>query len=98
MYQVSSYFAEQIARKNLALRRSLTIGGSDYSAYVLKWPTISKKWDDLRPQTVTINLANEGRTFNFFSVDPTTMRNTVLITAGGQKNLYIFTQTCTCTE
>lgn len=79
MYSVSSQFANEIALKRVKLSRLLTIGGSDYSAYVLSWPTLSKQWDALQPQTATIDLSNAAGSFNFLSADPTKLRNAVAI-------------------
>jgi hypothetical protein len=62
--------------------RRFYVGSSDYSAYVNKWPSIQKKWDDLRPQQATIDLSNEGGTFNFLTTDPTKMRTTCAIDVG----------------
>jgi hypothetical protein len=79
MYSVSSSYAYEITGKNAGLRRVLTIGGSDYSAYVLRWPSISKQWDALSPQTVTIDLTNANGAFNFLNADPTKMRSAAII-------------------
>lgn len=81
-YSVSSWFIDQAHTENPAIKRTLTIGTSDYSGFVLKWPTISRQWDDLRPVSVTIDLSNEGQTFNFFRNDKTTLRSTVEVKIG----------------
>lgn len=82
MYAISSDFQLAAEAKNAAWVRKFTIGSSDYSAFVNRWPSISKKWDGLSPQTVTIDLSNEGRTFNFLITDPTKMRNTSTLSIG----------------
>lgn len=63
---VTSWFVDTAASENPPVKRTFTIAGSDYSAWVLGWPSISSRWDELKPNNVTINLANEDQTFNFF--------------------------------
>lgn len=66
-YDVSSWFIGQTMLENPpTLDRVFTIAGSDYSDFVLSWPTINSRWDELKPNNVTINLSNEDQTFNFF--------------------------------
>lgn len=65
-YGVSSWFVEQSLSENPPVKRIFTITGSDYSDYVMGWPTINSRWDELKPNNVTINLSNEDQTFNFF--------------------------------
>lgn len=78
-YSEISYRAQQ---ENAMWERQFLIGTSDYSSKVVRWPSISKTWDDINPKTVTIELSNEDRTFNFFADDPTKMRNTVALSIG----------------
>lgn len=82
MYSVTSAFAYNASLTNAAWRKRFYIGSSDYTDYVNKWPTIKKQWDGLSPQTVTIDLSNEGKTFNFLSVDPTLMQTTATLKLG----------------
>jgi len=82
MYSVSSAFLAKAALHNAQWLRRMYIGASDYTGYVAKWPTISKKWDDLRTQTVSIELSNEDKTFNFLSADPKLMRSTCSLKLG----------------
>lgn len=82
MYAVSSGFSSAAASKNAPWQRRFTIGTSDYSDYVSKWPSISKQWDQLNPQTVSIDLSNEGQTFNFLTADPTKMRSESAVKLG----------------
>lgn len=65
-YSVSSAFVDYCAAENPPVKRTFTIAGSDYSDYVLRWPTIRTRWNELQPNNVTISLANEDQTFNFF--------------------------------
>lgn len=82
MYSVSSAFIYNASQQNASWTRRLLIGTSDYTNYVTKWPTISKTWDKINPQTVTIDLSNEGKTFNFYTADPTQMRTNVKLQLG----------------
>lgn len=81
-YNVTSWFIEQARTENPPVKRTFTIGNSDYSSYVLKWPVISRRWDDLRPVNVTIDLSNEDQTFNFFRSDKTKLRATCEVKIG----------------
>lgn len=82
MLSVSSTFQYNSALKNAAWKRRLLIGTSDYTGFVTKWPSISKVWDTLNPGTITIELSNENRTFNFFSDEPTKMQNIAQVQLG----------------
>lgn len=81
-YNVSSFFLKQTDLKSPILERQLTIGNSDYSSRVMKWPTIRRKWNDIRPVSLTIGLANEDQNLNFFRNDPTAGQAAVIIKAG----------------
>ena len=78
-YSEISYRAQQ---ENAMWERQFLIGTSDYSSKVVRWPSISKVWNDINPKTVTIELSNEDRTFNFLASDPTKMRNEVSLSLG----------------
>lgn len=73
-YSVTSWFVQQVALEAPPVKRVLTIGGSDYSSYVVRWPTVARSWNDIRPVSVTISLANDDQTFNFFKTDKTNLR------------------------
>lgn len=81
-YSVTSWFYEQLQSYQSSPKRVLTIGGSDYSQYVLRWPSIRRSWQDVRPVSVTINLGNESQTFNFFKTDKVNMRKTCVVKLG----------------
>lgn len=77
MSSVDSYFFHRLnQRQGLRPNRVFTIGSSDYSDYVLKWPVIRDKWDEIRPSNVSINLSNADGTFNFLHNNPVNMVNT----------------------
>lgn len=67
---ITSFFESKIQEKYVQMNRRFYIGTSDYSEFVVKWPKISRKWNDIRPKTVTINLANEDKDFNAFITNP----------------------------
>lgn len=71
MYSVTSSFIYEAAQQNAMWQRKLMVGSSDYSAFVMQWPSISRAWDDCAPGLVTIDLSNAGQTFNFFLGDGT---------------------------
>lgn len=56
-------------------KRRFTIGSSDYSEFVRKWPRIKRAWNDIKPNSITIGLNNEEGTFNFFE----TMKTNIVI-------------------
>lgn len=81
-YSVTSWFVQQAAEEHPQVKRVLTIGGSDYSDFVMKWPSIARAWNDIRPVSVTISLANDEQTFNFFKSDKTKLRAEVRLKIG----------------
>ncbi len=69
-HQVSSWFIDQTLKKTPDnIVRKFLLASSDYSDYVMKWPKFKNEWDKLRPSQMTIQLANENRTFNFLKDD-----------------------------
>jgi len=81
-HSVSSDFLVEIEKKAPLVGRKFTIGDSDYTSYVKKWPKIRKKWNDIRPINITINLSNEDQAFDFFCSEPYKMNNTTKIEFG----------------
>ena len=63
---VSSSFISQIVSKNTVPNRRFSMGGSDYSDRVLKYPIIRKTAQEVKPDDLTIVLANDDGHFNFF--------------------------------
>ena len=82
MYSVSSAFVSQAALQLAPWKRKFTIGSSDYSAFVLGWPTITREWDDCAPASVTINATNAAWTFNFFINDGATLHTSCSLQIG----------------
>jgi hypothetical protein len=81
-YSPSSDFQVEVRKKNPTIVREFTIGGSDYSDFVTKWPTFNQTINDIRPVNVVINLSNESGTFNFFESDKTKLRADAIIRMG----------------
>ena len=81
-YAVSSWFVEQAASENPPVKRVFTIGDSDYTDFVLRWPSITRQWNELKPTNVTISLANEAQTFNFFRDVKTKIQDTCRVKIG----------------
>lgn len=73
-YNVTSWFVDQGFSRNPPVKRTFTIGSSDYSERVLRWPSFRQQWDDLRPVTLTVAMANEDQALNFFRTNKTTIR------------------------
>lgn len=94
MYSVSSSFISQMSEKHVRPVREFYIGSSDYAHDVTKWPVLKKRWDDLRPQTVTIEATNEDGAFNFLLSEPVKMRAVCQLNYGvSSETLTIFSGT-----
>lgn len=65
--EVTSWFLEQAARQRAVPERRFLVGGSDYSARVLRWPTLHFRADRVDLGTTTLLLDNTGRSFRFFA-------------------------------
>src|SRR3990167_5515754 len=75
-YSVTSWFIDQTQLKTAAPMRKFTIGGSDYSSRVTRWPSIRRAYSDIRPVNISVDLANEDQALNFFRSEPTTLLTT----------------------
>ena len=64
--QVSSWFVAQAAGQRALPQRRFTLGGSDYSDEVLRWPRLSYRAATVDLGTVTLALSNRRRAFQFF--------------------------------
>lgn len=81
-YSVSSWFIDQINGNTATPKRKFTIASSDYSDYVLGWPRIKKKWDEVTPQQIAMQLDNSEKTFNFIQQDKTNLAKSCQIEFG----------------
>ncbi len=60
---VSSWFIAQSRAGSSKPQRRFTLGGSDYSSAVLRWPQLSFRADTIELGTTTVRLSNIGRPF-----------------------------------
>lgn len=82
MLTVTSSFLSRAASKNAPWARKFLMGTSDYTSRVMSWPTVLRKWDDVVPSTVTIDLSNADKTFNFFLTDGTLLTTNCTLQMG----------------
>ncbi|HKI99956.1 MAG TPA: hypothetical protein VKB51_15885 [bacterium] len=79
---VSSWFlAQSLARRAAPLRR-FTLGGSDYSDAVLRWPTLRFRADTIDLGTTTLQLTNIGRAFQAVVDCPALLTTSVELALG----------------
>jgi len=79
---VTSWFQDQALSKTLEPVRKFTIGSSDYSGFVMKWPKFRRTSNDIRPKNLTIQLANHNQDLNFFITDKTLLTTSYTIEMG----------------
>ena len=60
---VSSWFIAQSRARSSQPQRRFTLGGSDYSSAVLRWPQLRFRADTIALGTTTVRLSNIGRAF-----------------------------------
>lgn len=77
-HDVSSWFINEAGKSSISPIREFTIGSSDYSDYIIKWPKFKQAHNTIRPVTLSVKLANEDQSFNFIKND------TTLLTAESQ--------------
>lgn len=99
-YDVTSWFIDQtleLAPNNIV--RKLIIGSSDYSERVTQWPSFKKSWNDIRPVSLTVTLANDDKALNFLRDDKTVLVSSATIQFGythpdsGDETIDLFTGT-----
>ena len=79
---VSSWFVERSQSAAAVLINRFTIAGSDYSSRVLSWPSFSRRWNDIRPRELSINLSNADGGFNFLRQNPATLTSSCALETG----------------
>lgn len=82
MHNVTSAFISTVSGKSPTIIRRFTIGSSDYSAYVTKWPRIRRQWNDVRAQRITLQLSNQEQTFNYLEGTPSQMNTECAVDFG----------------
>ena len=81
-FDVTSSFIHQSRSKSPNIVRKFTIGSSDYSQYVDKWPKFKRRWDEIRPTNVMLTLANADNGLDFLRNDKTILQNQSLLSMG----------------
>lgn len=81
-YSVTSWFIDQTQLKVTSPVRKFTVAGSDYSARVIKWPSIRRAYADIRPVNISVDLANEDQALNFFRTEPTKLLASCALSIG----------------
>lgn len=54
----------------------------EYGSNVLSWPKISQRWDEIKPATISLEVANHDGKFDFFDEDFTTLRRQTRLEIG----------------
>ncbi len=81
-YSVSSWFYEQCQLKSSSPKRVFTIGSSDYTSQVLKWPTFKRIANRVEASKATVKLNNAEGDLNYFHEKLWTMPNTCSVQLG----------------
>lgn len=81
-FSVTSWFQQQTENNFLVPVRKFLIGTSDYSSFVMRWPEIQRAWNDIKPLTATVDLANAEKHFNFINDDFTKIRSDIYFKMG----------------
>jgi len=90
---VSSWFIDQTNAKMSEPVRQFTIGSSDYSSKVTRWPRFKRAWNDIRPKNLTIELDNVNQDMNFFNDDKTKLDSDYVVKMGfDRRNLFRHSQ------
>lgn len=81
-YQVTSWFMDQLDLPSSEPKRVFYIGASDYSNYVMRWPTIRREWDQVYAARITIDLQNDNNELSFFKSAPVTITSSCSLKLG----------------
>lgn len=84
VYSVSSLFIDTSQEQAVTPVRNFYIGNSDYSSFVTGWPKVTRRWNEIKPNKVTVKVANQNKTFNFFKSDPVKLRASSRVEIGVQ--------------
>ncbi len=82
MTQISSWFVQQLALPATDPKRVFSMGGSDYSSRVIKWPNIKITAQGFNPRDVKLSLANNDGHFNLFYQTQYTMVKSATLQLG----------------
>lgn len=95
--EISSWFSETLESGRVSLGRHFSIGGSDFSEKVLKWPNLVNRAGSLELGTVSLMLSNHDRAFDFFIHTPERLTSTCEIKLGlthpesGEETISLYT-------
>lgn len=81
-YDVSSAFLAEVVKTGPGVSRKFYVGSDDYSDYVTKWPKIQRKWNDLKPKSISITVANQENDFSGFITNKTRLRDLCSVEMG----------------
>jgi hypothetical protein len=93
---VSSWFIAQSRREQTAPVRRFTLGGSDYSQRVLRWPVVRFRTDTIDLGTTQVVLSNIARDFQFLVDSGTALTDSCELSLGfthpesGEERLSLF--------
>lgn len=82
MTDVSSWFIEQLEKKESEPKRVFTMAGSDHSSRVFKWPAITRDIEEIKPVNINVDLSNVDGTYNSLFEQTYTMVASCHIDAG----------------
>ena len=95
MLSVTSWFVDQLLERGSAPKRVFSIGGSDYSSRVVKWPSITRTSEEIRPIRIAVDLANDDGEFNTYYANAHTINTSCQLKIGfehGQQNLLNYSE------
>jgi len=81
-YDVTSWYVDQLQLRASAPVRQFTIGSSDYSDRVVRWPKFSRYANRIIASKATVTLANDDGLFNNFHERVWTLPNTCSVLVG----------------
>lgn len=81
-YNVTSWFNSALLDNSADIVRKFLIYTTDYSERVTRWPRVKNSWNGVKPQSITIELANEDNLFSFIQTDKTNLSKNCYIKLG----------------
>lgn len=79
---ISSWYKQQIEEPRLNPKRRFLLGGSDYSAHVIRWPVIRYRADTIDLGTTSLLLSNNERAFGFLLDDEANLNTLAEVALG----------------
>lgn len=84
----SDWFKNEIGKKvplganGSGIIRRLTMGSSDYSDRVVRWPSFKREVDNIKPISLTVPLANDDKALNYIFNNTTLLNQDVTLQMG----------------